>query len=116
MKSGALATLRLVDPTFVFESELWLWQSETATAWVFANVPEDESDEIADIVPERQGFGSIKVRARILTTEKAVEWTTSIFPSKEYGCYMLPVKKEIRRKARVDCGDTASIEIDILIT
>ncbi len=105
-----------MDPTFGFEAELWLWQSETATAWVFANVPEDESDEIVEIVPERRGFGSVKVRARILTEEQTVEWTTSVFPSKEYGCYLLPIKKDIRRKAGVDEGDTAQFEIDILIT
>ena len=105
-----------MDPTFAFEAELWLWQSETATAWVFANVPQDESDEIADVVPERRGFGSVKVRARILTTEKTVEWTTSVFPSKEYGCYMLPIKKDIRSKAKTDVGDTARIELDVLIT
>ncbi len=105
-----------MDPTFSFEAELWPWQSETATAWVFANVPEDESDEIAEIVPERRGFGSVKVRARILTEEKTVEWTTSVFPSKEYGCYMLPIKKDVRRKAKVDTGDTAAFELDILIS
>ncbi len=105
-----------MDPTFVFGAELWLWQSETATAWVFANLPEDESDEIADIVPERRGFGSVKVRARVLTEEKTVEWTTSIFPSKQHGCYMLPIKKEIRRKARIDVGDTAQFELDIVVT
>ncbi len=104
-----------MDPTFSFRTELWLWQSETATAWVFANLPEDESDEIADIVPERRGFGSVKVRARIMTEEKTVEWTTSLFPSTQYGCYMLPIKAAIRKKSGRDTGDTADFEVDILM-
>ena len=78
-------------------------------------MPQDESDDIADIVPERRGFGSVKVRARILTQDQTVEWTTSVFPSKEYGCYLLPIKAAIRKKAATDVGDTASFELDVLM-
>ena len=100
-----------MDPTFTFTSELVPWTSDKAS-WVFAHVPVDDSEEIREIVPERNGFGSIKVRGRI----GPVEWTTSIFPDSSSGGFVLPVKKDVRTKAKVDVGDTVEIELDVLIT
>lgn len=100
-----------MDPTFTFESKLVPWNNDKAS-WVFAYLPTDEADEINEIVPDRNGFGSIKVRCRI----GEVEWKTSIFPDKRSGSFVLPVKKPVRAKAMVDVGDTVEIELDVLIT
>jgi len=99
-----------MDPTFTFSTELTPWEATQAT-WVFATVPKEESEEIADIVPNRRGFGSIRVRARI----DHVEWRTSVFPDSKSGCFVLPVKKAVRTKAKVDLGDVVELELDILI-
>ena len=99
-----------VDPTFTFTSELTPWEASTAS-WVFATVPQEESEEISDIVPTRRGFGSVRVRVRI----DEVEWRTSVFPDTKSGCFVLPIKKAVRKKAKVDLGDTVTLELDILI-
>lgn len=100
-----------MDPTFTFESELIPWNSDKAT-WVFAQLPVADAEEIRDVVPDRNGFGSIKVRGRI----GAVEWTTSIFPDSSSGSFVLPIKKQVRKDAGIDIGDVVEIEVDVLIT
>lgn len=99
-----------MDPTFSFSTELTPWEATTAS-WVFATVPKEESDEIADIVPQRRGFGSVRVRVRI----DHIEWCTSVFPDSKSGCFVLPIKKAVRKKADVDIGDIVELELDILI-
>lgn len=98
-----------MNPTFTFEAELAQWEA-AKTTWVYAAVPLDEADIIADIVPDRRGFGSIPVTVRI----DHHEWNTSIFPMKD-GRFFLPVKAPIRKKAKVDIGDTVEFEIDVRI-
>jgi hypothetical protein len=99
----------MMEPTFAFRSELEPWKGDGSN-WIFATVPMDESEVIKDIAPDRRGFGSLKVRVRI----GEVEWKTSIFPMKE-GTFFLPVKKEVRTKAKVDVGDSVDFELDLLI-
>ena len=98
-----------MNPTFTFATELYLWKDDGS--WVFATVPLDVSEEIADIVPDRRGFGSVKVDVRI----GATEWGTSIFPDSSSGCFVLPVKKAVRVAERVDVGDTAEIDLSVRI-
>lgn len=100
-----------MDPTFTFTSELVPWNDDKAS-WVFAHLPEEDAEEIRDIVPDRNGFGSIRVRGRI----GSVEWTTSIFPDKATNSFVLPIKKKVRKDTGVDVGDVIEIEIDVLIT
>ena len=87
---------------------------ETATgengAWVFVALPTRDSDEILEIAPTGPGFGSVKVTACIGSSE----WDTSIFPSKELGTFVLPVKRQIRSQERVHSGDRVQVSLWIL--
>ena len=96
-----------MDPTFTFDAELYLWKDDGS--WVFATVPLDVSEEIDDIVPDRAGFGSVKVGVQIGDTA----WSTSVFPDTKSGCFVLPIKKAVRTAERVDVGD--SVEIDLTV-
>ena len=100
-----------MDPTFEFDAELWPWAGEGAS-WVFVTLPHDDGAEIRDLVPERRGFGSVKVTAHI----GEVAWQTSIFPDKASGSYVLPIKKAVRSQAGVDIGDDVRVELDLHIT
>ncbi|MGL5826695.1 MAG: DUF1905 domain-containing protein [Nocardioides sp.] len=95
---------------FRFTGELWLWQAQTSSAWVFVTVPTEISEEIREVVamagPPR-GFGSVRVVATIGTTA----WPTSIFPTKDRGSYLLPVKKAVRRAEDLEPGDVVSAEL-----
>lgn len=95
---------------FAFTTELWLWEART-DSWTFVSLPEDLSDVIAEVHGDRAaGFGSIRVEVAI----SGNVWRTSIFPDKARGAFVLPVKKEIRRRAGIEAGDTVEVELSVL--
>ena len=95
----------------VFDGQLFPWSEDAPDSWVFVALPRDLSDTIEDdLTGPPRGFGSVRVEAGI----GASQWTTSIFPSKELGTYVLPVKKAVRRSEDVDAGDVVTITISVL--
>lgn len=100
-----------MNPVFEFSSELWPWTEGKGASWIFLTVPEDESDQIKNIVPHVNGFGSVRVNVTVGENS----WATSLFPSKELGCYVLPFKKAIRKAEKVDEGDTVDVSIEVLL-
>jgi hypothetical protein len=94
-----------------FRSELWVWAARPDEGWTFVSLPEDESEEIRELTGgERRGFGAVRVEARIGTTV----WRTSIFPGGDGGCYVLPVKKAVRKAQKIEAGDTAEVTVELL--
>lgn len=94
---------------FSFEAELYEWDGPAA--WVFAALPADLADVIDEVHGEHsRGFGSLRVEVGI----GEVVWRTSIFPDSKAGTFLLPVKKDIRRKAGVDVGDVVEIDLSVL--
>ncbi len=98
---------RSVDVTFAFEAELYLWKEDAS--WVFVDVPIEVGEEIHDMPLPKKGFGSVKVEVTVGSST----WSTSVFPSKESGSFVLPVKKEIRKKQQIDVGDNAQFELTV---
>lgn len=93
---------------FRFNGELFPATAEGT--WIFVALPSDDSDEILDRIPRRPGFGSVRVAASIGSTT----WKTSLFPSKELGTYLLPVKRSVREQERVDAGDKVDVQIRLI--
>jgi len=94
---------------FQFSSELWEYNAQAT--WYFATVPEDISDEIAELsAPIRRGFGSVKVNVTVGSTS----WATSVFPDSKRKCYILPVKKQVRVAESLDGGDVIEVELDLV--
>ncbi|WP_324651544.1 DUF1905 domain-containing protein [Georgenia sp. H159] len=95
---------------FAFDAELWLWDAR-ADSWTFVSLPTGVADEILDLsAPFTRGFGSVRVEVTVGRTT----WRTSLFPSKEAGTYVLPVKKAVRQAERLDVGDTVPIELTLV--
>ena len=97
-----------MNPTFTFTAELWL---HPAGSWVFVSVPEDESDEIDQVAPHPGGFGSVRVEVQIGDST----WRTSVFPDSKRGCFVLPIKKPVRRAEGIDIGDVVEVELTVLM-
>ena len=93
---------------FTFTAELWEYGGEAS--WVFVTVPREASDDIADAVEERPGFGSVKVEVRIGETA----WSTSLFPSKELKAFVLPVKRSVRESEAIDIGDQVTVKLRVV--
>ena len=90
-----------------FESPLWQWSGKGS--WHFITVPEDISGIIRMCVPQKAGFGSVRVSASIA----GHKWKTSLFRDAKSGCYFLPVKAEIRQACKINAGDVISVSIDV---
>lgn len=92
-----------------FVATLWLWSGEGGS-WHFITVPEELSSEIrAQALARRKGLGSVRVEAGI----GEVRWRTSVFPQKSGG-YILPVKSEVRRRARIAAGDQVRLTLNLI--
>jgi hypothetical protein len=90
---------------FDFDAALWLYPGESP--WVFVTLPIEMAEEIEAVVPPSAGFGSIKVNVGIGGTE----WSTSLFPDKESGSFVLPVKRAVREAESLEIGDTVYVTL-----
>ena len=77
---------------------------------MFVSVPVEDAEEIREEVPNRRGFGSIRVAVQVGDTR----WKTSIFPDSKTGTFVLPVKKDVRKAESIDIGDEAEFDLEIL--
>lgn len=94
---------------FSFVAKVWEWDGPQA--WHFVSLPVD----LADLVKESfghnaRGFKSLRVEVKI--SEEI--WRTSIFPDSKRGTYLLPIKKDMRKRLGVEVGSRVKIEITIL--
>lgn len=79
-------------------------------AWHFVNVDKKQSAEIKEKYGKvKRGFGSIRVR---VTLGKTI-WDTSIFPDKQSGTYLLPLKLSVRKAEGIETGDMISFTISV---
>lgn len=87
-----------------FKAKLWVWPGDKA-AWRFVTVPKADSENIKKKIKLKNGFGSIRVRARVGKTS----WDTSIFPDSKSGTYLLPIKASVRRKEGLEDGGVTHV-------
>lgn len=90
-----------------FTAELWIWDARKSDSWTFVTVPTESSDDLRATSGPPNGFGSIRVEVRIGSST----WRTSVFPDRESGCYVLPVKAAVRRAEGLAAGDSAQVTL-----
>lgn len=89
-----------------------LWRSPGAAAWHFVDLPVDLSAQIRTLAGGMMNaFGSLRVNARIDETA----WKTSLFFDTKRNAFLLPVKADVRRKARIEAGADVSVGIEVEI-
>jgi hypothetical protein len=96
-----------------FAADLWLWDARRADTWTFVTVPQDVSvaiEDEAELRGLRAGFGSVRVEVRIGVTV----WSTSVFPDKDSGCFVLPIKKAVRKVEGLEVGDVVEVSVEVL--
>jgi hypothetical protein len=92
-----------------FRAELWEHSPDEPGSWHFVTLPAELSDDIRLEAGPREGFGSIRVEARIGTTT----WRTSLFPEAATGTFVLPVKQPVRRAERLRAGATCAVRVRV---
>lgn len=94
----------------VFTAELWIWDARRSDTWTFVTVPPETTtalEDEADAQGPRAGFGSVRVRVRI----GGSSWSTSVFPDSASGCFVLPIKKAVRRAEGIEDGDSVEVRL-----
>ncbi|WP_370051032.1 DUF1905 domain-containing protein [Sinorhizobium fredii] len=93
---------------FEFDAELWLYPGKGG--WHFVRLPAAIAGQIKFLAePKTRGWRSEAVIVRIGKTE----WTTSVFPDKASGSFLLPVKAEVRRNAKLAAGQSVRIKLSL---
>jgi hypothetical protein len=78
--------------------------------WHFLSLPKKQSHIIKNVFSDmHRGWGSIPVTVTVGITT----WDTSIFRDSKKDCYLLPLKSEVRKKEKIEDGDTISFLIEI---
>lgn len=79
-------------------------------AWRFLHLNKKVSEEIRKkYAVKAVGFGSIRVIVKVGKTE----WTTSIFPDKKSGVYLLPTKASVRKAEGITDDEPVDFSIKI---
>jgi len=101
---------------FTVTTPLWRWQSATApAAWFFVTIAGEAADGIrmaamtGQWLDGRKGFGSARVEANI----GDMHWKTSVFPHKESGGWLLPVKAAVRKAEELVEGDPVTVTVSL---
>lgn len=96
--------------------KLWRWQGKakdgapSPVSWFFITIDGAVAEAIRAASPGRTAaWGSVYVSVTI----GATQWRTSLFPSKEVGGYMLPVKAAVRKAERLMEGDTTVVRLTL---
>ena len=90
-----------------FTAELWQWQGDAP--WHFVTLPGDLSDDIRARAGSRVAFGSVKVTVTVGCTT----WSTSLFPDKGRGAYLLPMKKDVRLREGLEVGEPVDVALEL---
>jgi hypothetical protein len=73
-------------------------------------VPKNYSKDIKEIVPQKRGFGSVRVEVTI-----GIDiWSTSLFPDSSNDTYILPIKKSVRMSNHISDGDMVELSIKLV--
>lgn len=69
------------------------------------------ADEIDETFGHRaRGFGAQRVEVTI----GATRWSTSIFPDRKRGTYVLPVKRDVRVRERLVAGEKTKVSLIVI--
>ncbi|MBI4138921.1 DUF1905 domain-containing protein [Candidatus Uhrbacteria bacterium] len=81
-------------------------------AWRFAYIPQELSAEIKKkISAVKKGWASLPVTAKLGVST----WKSSIFPDSKSSTYVLPLKLQLRKKEKINDGDTVRITVRLRV-
>lgn len=92
-----------------FTAQLWDYEPDQPSSWHFVTLPVELADHLRAQAGPREGFGSIRVEARI----GATAWRTSLFPATASGLLLLPVKKQVRIAEGLEPGSSCHVTVTL---
>lgn len=86
---------------------VWLWQgadgAPTKGSWYFLTIDGETAQAIRAAAVKADAWGSVRIEATIGGTT----WRTSLFPSKQAGGWLLPLKAALRKAEKLAEGTIA---------
>ncbi len=99
----------MVEP-HEYRMQARVWRYTGKATWYFATLPKRQSTAIRSLFGGlARGWGSLPVAVTIGRTR----WTTSIFPDRKAGTYLLPLKAEIRDREKIRAGASVHLQLEI---
>lgn len=92
-----------------FRAALWAHDPNSPGSWHFVTVPAAVSEDIREEAGPPGGFGSVRVEVTIGGTT----WHTSVFPDSASGCYVLPVKQQVRAAEDLEEGVACEVVLTV---
>ena len=93
---------------------VWLWQGSDGApvkaSWYFLTIDGETAQAIRAQAVNAAAWGSVYVEATIGGTT----WRTSLFPSKQAGGWLLPLKAAVRKAERIVEG--TEVEVSLALT
>jgi hypothetical protein len=87
-----------------------LWRSDGPGGWHFVSLPPEMSSEIRlHFQSEEQGWGRLSAEV----TLGSIAWESALWFDTKRNTYLLPIKTEIRREARLTADATLSVVVRI---
>lgn len=94
--------------TYSVKAKVWLYPG--MAGWHFVTLPKKTKDNIDFFFSHaKRGWGSLPVSVTLGNTI----WKTSIFPDKQSGSYILPLKVEVRKKEAIKEDDNIKFSLKI---
>lgn len=91
---------------------VWLWQGSDGApskgSWYFLTIDGETAQVIRAHATNAAAWGSVYVEATI----GATTWRTSLFPSKQAGGWLLPLKAAVRKAEKIVEGS----EVEVMLT
>ena len=98
------------SPEFRFRVKVDVFRGKAD--WYHALLPRDGSLVLDEMFSsQKRGWASLPVSVFLGDTT----WETSIFFDRKKERYMLPLKKEIRKKEGLDVGDEIDIVVEVIV-
>jgi hypothetical protein len=83
---------------------VWLWQGADGApakgSWYFLTIDGETAQAIRAAASKADAWGSVRIEATIGGTT----WRTSLFPSKQAGGWLLPLKAAVRKAEKIAEG------------
>lgn len=96
-----------------FAGRVWVWQARSGdkpVRWFFVSIEDEPAARLRlASLGLTAGFGSLPVQASIGSTT----WRTSIFPQRETGGWLLPLRADVRKRAGITEG--SEIEVSLVV-
>lgn len=108
---------------FTIKTKMWIWPGDMG--WNFVSLDKELSKIIREIHPKS---AMVKIKANIISAdeekvfiqnkkskkEEILSWDTSLFRSKRDQNYIMPIKKDVRKKLGLCAGEILEIKIETI--